>query len=349
MPKVLVIADDLTGALDSAVAFASVGCPVPVARQVDDLDSILRESPEVVAVNTGTRDADVATVRERMSRLLAALDIASVGTVLKKVDSRLKGHVGLETAILARAMGDPSVVAAPAIPAMGRVQRAGRIEGTGVAAPIEVARLFDRPVEVPDIATDADLDRVISGKGHVLWVGARGLAFALARAAMGERAKQAPAAVGPLVMAIGSRDPITLAQVAQMASAVPMCPAPDGRLTMSPQVAPVLGFQLTDGGTGRAEDAAARDFAAGVAAWMRTHRPAALLASGGETANAILAELDIGRLNLLAELAEGIPVCEASAPWGSLRIITKSGGFGGPELLADIAGQHALVDMGKTR
>lgn len=348
MPKVLVIADDLTGALDSAVAFASTGHPVPVARQVDGLASILRESPDVVAVNTGTRGADVAIVRERMARLLAAVDFASVGTVLKKVDSRLKGNVGLETAILASAMGNCRVVAAPAIPAMRRVQRAGRIEGAGVAAPIDVARLFDRPVEVPEIATDADLDQAVAGQRDLLWVGARGLAFALGRASAGSPAPTAPAPVGPLLMAVGSRDPITLAQVAAVAKSVRVHPAIDGSLTASPPMAPVIVFQLSDSGAGRAEEEAARDFATGVANWMRKHRPASLLATGGETADAILAQLRISRLDLIAEVAEGLPVCEASAPWGNLRIMTKSGGFGGPGLLAEIAGRHALADLGNT-
>lgn len=349
MPKVVVIADDLTGALDSAVAFAADGRSVPVARRVEDLAPILREGPEIVAVNTGTRDADAATVRQRMKRLLAELDIVSVEIVFKKVDSRLKGNVGLETAILARAMGDCRIVAAPAIPAMGRVQLAGRIDGVGVAAPIVVARLFEQPVEVPDIATDTELDTVVAGRRGVLWVGARGLAFALARLApFGERRLVAPAPVRPLLMAIGSRDPITVAQVELVARAVPVYPAPDGRLTVSPQIAPVVAFQLTEGGAKRAPEEAVRDFAAGIADWMLEHRPSALLATGGETANAILAQMGIGRLDLLAEVAEGLPVCEGLAPWGTLRIFTKSGGFGGPEILAEIAGQHALADVGKS-
>lgn len=348
MPTLVVIADDLTGALDSAVAFASDGHPVPVARRVDDLAPILRENPDIVAVNTGTRDVDPETVRDRMARLLEILDVAGVTTILKKVDSRLKGNVGLETAILADATGNRRIVVAPAIPAMGRVQRAGRVEGTGVAKPIEIARLFDRPVEVPDIVTDADLDRLVAGRRDVLWVGARGLAFALARASSGEPETKAPAPVGPLVVALGSRDPITLAQVAVVAQSVPVHPAPDGELRASPPMAPVLAIHLTDGGAGRTGEEAAGVFAAGIADWMRKYRPATLLASGGETANAILAQLGIGRLDLCAEMAEGVPVCEASAPWGSLRIMTKSGGFGGPEFLAEIARQHTLADMGTT-
>lgn len=348
MPKLVVVADDLTGALDSAVAFAAEGRPVPVARRVDDLASILRERPEIVAVNTGTRDADAATVHDRMKRVLAALDIASVEMVFKKVDSRLKGNVGLETAIMARAMGGCPVVAAPAIPAMGRVQRSGRIEGVGMAVPIGIARLFDLPVEVPDVATDADLDRVVKGRRGVLWVGARGLAFALARATSPGGARPLPPPpVRPLLVAIGSRDPITLAQVELVARLVPVHPAPDGRLTASPQIAPVVIFQLTEGGGERAPEDAVRDFAAGIADWMREHRPAALLATGGETADAILTRIGIGRLDLLAEVSEGLPVCEGSAPWGRLRILTKSGGFGAPDILAEIAGQHALADIGR--
>ena len=349
MPDVLVIADDLTGALDSGVAFAGAGRRVSVARRVEDLPDVLAGAPDVAVVSTGTREADAATARARMAEVVAALDPASVRLVFKKVDSRLKGPVGAEVGVLAEAMPGRRPVAVPAIPSMVRVQAGGQLTGMGIETPIGIAARFDGPVDVPDAQSDADLDRIVAARSGALWIGARGLAFALARALYGAAGGgRTPPPAHPFLLAVGSRDPITLAQVEHLSHRVPVHAAPDGRIRGVPPRAPILAVHLTHGGTGRAPMAAGSDFAEGIATIMRQHRPAALLASGGETANAILDRLGIGTLDLLSEIAPGLPVCEARAPWGILTVMTKSGGFGGPGLLAEIAGQAAPADMWET-
>ena len=54
--RLVVIADDLTGALDSAVEFAISGFRTVCARTVDDLDAALALGADVVAVSTGSRE-----------------------------------------------------------------------------------------------------------------------------------------------------------------------------------------------------------------------------------------------------------------------------------------------------
>ncbi len=336
LTRLLLIADDLTGALDSAVAFAATGRRVAVARTPDAAPALAAEAPDVLAVNLGSRDGDAARARARMEALCRALDPRRFDVVMKKVDSRLKGHPGAEAAVLAAAMGNPPCVVLPAIPSMGRVQRGGRIEGEGIAAPIPVAPLFETEVDVPEILADADLDRAVSGGARVLWVGARGLAAALAGTLFDGASAPLPVVPPPMLMAIGSRDPITVAQVDALRGAG-VHAAPDGRVGDLDLRRAVEVVRMTDGGEGRDADAAGADFAAGLAARMRGFRPATLLCSGGETADAILARLGIDRLDVLAEIAPGVPVCEIDAPWGKLRLVTKSGGFGARDLLAEIA------------
>lgn len=59
----------------------------------------------------------------------------------------------------------------------------------------------------------------------------------------------------------------------------------------------------------------------------------AVMAIGGDFLSALLGRLSIGGLWPVRELAPGVALCRA----GDLMLITKSGGFGPPELLAGIA------------
>ncbi|WP_198665173.1 four-carbon acid sugar kinase family protein [Tropicimonas sp. IMCC34011] len=336
MSRLLLIADDLTGALDTAVAFAGAGRRVAVARTPATAACLAAGRPDVLAVNLGTRDGSEAEARARMEAVCAAVDPSDFDIVLKKIDSRLKGHPGAETEVLAWAMSGPRCVVLPAIPAMGRVQRGGRIEGHGVERPIEIAPLFSSAVETPDAAGDEEIDRVVAGRSGVLWVGASGLAGGLARTLFPGDPPERPTLHGPLLMAIGSRDPITAAQIAAL-EGIPVHAAPDGQVGDPALGRSVEVVRMTDGGAGRDGAAAGAVFAAGMAALIRQYRPASLLCCGGETANAILAELGIGELDLLAEISPGLPVCEVKLPWGRLALVTKSGGFGAPDVLAALA------------
>ena len=333
MPEILVVADDLTGALDSAVAFAGGG-GVRVARRVEDVTRALIADPRVLAVSTGSREGSAAAAQDRIAALAEMLDLAKIPVVMKKVDSRLKGHVGAETTLLARLSARDRVLAAPAIPDMGRVQRKGQLTGAGIDGAIDIAARL-AGASVPDIATDADLDAAVEGGGaDTLWTGARGLAFALARS-LSIPAAAPPALPGPMLFAVGSRDPITVAQVARLRERTAILDAPDGEVPQAD--AQVRAIVMTEGGGRRPGAEAGAAFADGIARALDRIRPMTLLASGGETADAVLDRLGIGCLDVVAEIAPGLPVCTARTAWGEMRIATKSGGFGPPDLLARIA------------
>lgn len=335
MPRVLIIADDLTGALDSAVAFAAPGCQVVVARGADGIPGALARAPDVLAVATASREIAPDLARARVAEVLAALPLDDFDIVMKKIDSRLKGNTGPETEVLVEVMSSPRVIVSPAIPDMGRVVRHGALTGSGVAEPIDIAARFLRPVEVPEVASDADLDGCVDGAaGRVLWVGARGLALALSRHA-GLRPASPPVLNAPVLIASGSRDPVTLAQLDALRGAVTVEGAPDGAV---PEVAPAdaLALSITDGGAGLDGAEAAARYAEGILRVAKDLRPRSLLICGGETAHAVLDQMLVGSLQVTAELRPGLPLCRIEAPWGPLHLVTKSGGFGVPGLLRDI-------------
>jgi uncharacterized protein YgbK (DUF1537 family) len=168
------IADDVTGACDSAAPFCAAG-PIEVGLWPDIPEAGLS------AVSTETRDFD----RDQAEARTAAVARRYSGRLLyRKLDSLLRGVPVADLRGLLAA-GAREAVVAPALPAEGRTT-VGGIQRWAAGA-VDVRALFsplgDR-VTVRDAATDADLDRIaveILETGAVA-AGSAGLASALARA-----------------------------------------------------------------------------------------------------------------------------------------------------------------------
>lgn len=110
MPRALVVADDLTGATDTAHAFAKRGYRTTVRVDPDsDLDAT------VLAANTDSRyvDPEIAAGRVRQAVETTA------PVVYEKVDSTLRGNVASE--VDAAMEGFDCGLFAPAAPAVGRL------------------------------------------------------------------------------------------------------------------------------------------------------------------------------------------------------------------------------------
>lgn len=355
--KTLLIADDLTGALDSAAAFALRGMTVVCALGPGDVRAALSQNPDLLAVTTNSREISESMASSRVEQVLDAVRADPRwrdAVLIKKIDSRLKGNLMAEVVPMARLRAD--VLVCPAIPRLGRVVKSGALSGAGVTVPVPLsARLCLPGAYLPDAGNDADIDAAVAGADltGTLFVGAAGLAEALARRLVPHAPEiQAPDTQfrrtqfrdsppmclrAPAVFAIGSRDPVTLAQLARFTPVA----APDGHVPAL-RAAALNVVQMTPGagGCGPVDPAAAgAQFAAGIAAWVRDHPPATLLACGGETAAAILRELGIGLLRVEGEALAGVPVSCTLDGIAGLRIVTKSGGFGDADTL------RALGDM----
>lgn len=311
--RLAIIADDLTGALDAAAPFAARGLRVEVALSPDTVAAAVASEAEVVAVNTRSREVAPELARAAAAQALAALPETAL---FKKIDSRMKGNIAAELS----AFGYSRALIAPAIPAFGRMVRGGHVVGFGVDSPIAITL----PGIVPDTVTNADLDAALAAHPDALPVGARGLAEALARRMTGAAPRPAPLAGPNGLFVIGSRDAITLAQVA--ASGLPVTPAPNGIASAAPQGIAIL--QATPG----TAPIPPTEVAANLARSIRTP-DGTLFITGGATAEAILSALGLTTLRLLGEAMPGLPVARA----GDLTVVTKSGGFGDPQTLASLA------------
>ena len=75
---------------------------------------------------------------------------------------------------------------------------------------------------------------------------------------------------------------------------------------------------------------------AGAQALLRRYPVAAMIATGGDMSNSILERLALDQIDLLEEPIPGIVTGLASGGGRRLLLATKSGGFGGPDALADL-------------
>lgn len=338
--RVVIIADDLTGALDSAVAFAALGMRTICARTVSSFRVALGMGAEVVAVSTGSRELEAEEAVARMAAVRSMLDADPAtrqAIVFNKIDSRLKGHVAAGIAALRTPAQD--VVVCPAIPRLGRLVVEGDVTGEGVVHPIPVAGIVGDPsYQILDAQRDSDIDAGLAEAPHgALLVGAAGLAEALARGLRpGRRPAPAPDLHAPALIAIGSRDPVTLAQL----EGLDTVPAPNGVVPV-PTVTqePCTIVQLMPGPTRIASHAVSQAFADGIATWVEATSPATLVVSGGETAAAIMQRLGIGLLDIEGEALPGLPVSRALDGRPGLTIVSKSGGFGAADTLVNLVGK----------
>lgn len=156
--SVLVVADDLTGAADSAVGFAAAGLKTVVLLDPAEAGwSAEQWRWEVIAVDTDTRRTAPAVAEEAMIRVAGMGQRAENTLVYKKIDSTLRGNTGIEIRALLRALGLDLALVAPAFPATGRITRGGVQYEHGVSV-----RSAEHDIELP---TTPDLVSLLSRSG----------------------------------------------------------------------------------------------------------------------------------------------------------------------------------------
>jgi len=152
---IAIIADDLTGANDSGMQFAAHGLLTTVFLGAPAEDLPLAGGAAVIDTETrGLAPERVAPLVEAATRRVRA---AGISHVYKKIDSTMRGHVGLETDTAARALDADYIFLSPAFPAMKRTVEGGLLLVDGV--PVDrtaIARDPGSPV------TSADLVRLVA-------------------------------------------------------------------------------------------------------------------------------------------------------------------------------------------
>ena len=358
------LADDLTGALDTAAAFVGLSGPVPVYWA----EVIPSQLPASAALDSGTRELGRAEAVAAVDRLASTL--AGGGIAYKKVDSLLRGHPAAELAACFRRGAWRCCVLAPAFPYQGRITRGGRqfargpdggwspvggdlaAELAAEGVPVRHARPdadLAPGVNLFDAETDRDLERIVAAgrrvDGAVLWCGSNGLARALA----GEADARASDRLQPPVLGLfGSDQPTTTRQLA--ACGARWMTLPDGSARSAARLSERLdrdGVVLASLGlpAGLARGEAAERIGREMASLTRrVAPPRTLLVAGGETLRSLCLSLGADALEVQGEIVPGLPRSRLrGGRWHGVEVVSKSGGFGEEGLWRDLLDRNGLA------
>ncbi|PDQ19663.1 hypothetical protein CN311_18355 [Mesorhizobium sanjuanii] len=351
---VRIIADDLTGALDSAVCFASPSHGMGVSWHLG------RAFSARLAVDIATREGAETTAVARHLRFAPWLADGQLS--FKKIDSLLRGHVIAEIEACIAEGAYQRVVLAPAFPFHGRVTRLGRqwrLDRPEMVGPDIVAGLGQRfsagrsiPAARPvhfitlyDAETDKDLDEIVATAcaPRTLWVGTGGLAAALARH-LGIPHKPVPALSAPFLGLVGTNHEVTAGQVAFFAARHADAHIVVGRdidkakrdlAKRIMQGAPSVVTVVASGDRHAVADHIGKVFASLLDGLPK---PGTLLVTGGETLRSVCSSLGVVELTVESEIEPGLPISRIKGGvFEGLATISKSGAFGDSALLCRLA------------
>jgi D-threonate/D-erythronate kinase len=366
MPSLRLLADDLTGALDTVAEFVGLCGPVEV-RWANRLPAII---PQSLAIDSGTREctrAEAAEIAHGLAPLLRDGTIA-----YKKVDSLMRGAWPGELAACFGLGAWRHCIMAPAFPYQERRTQGGRqfarsgdgswsATGADIATALRAeglvavkASLTDTladGISVFDAETEEDLDRVVavgrSAPGPVLWCGSSGLARALAR---GHNVRTSRRLKKPVLGVFGSDHPATAAQLSA-------CQVHWAELSRPREEIRAIERRLAETGValvsprlsaGVSRDAAARrigEMLGGVASSLPP--PGTLIVAGGETLKQLCGVLGTQSLLATAQVAPGLPrSLMQGGVWDGVEIVSKSGAFGPSALWRDLLIENSLMSEG---
>ncbi|WP_165605442.1 four-carbon acid sugar kinase family protein [Mycolicibacterium canariasense] len=348
---IAVLADDLSGAAETAAAFLDRGIPVTLCLAAG---AVPATGVTVFDLNTRTMTAQDARRVHRATLTRLAPDVL----VVKKIDSLLRGNVRAEVDVLAER--GPVVVAA-ALPALRRSVIGGVLHVDGVplhrtdawaaesgAPPRSLAELLGPHVTVRDATSDADLDTIVrSVAPGTQLVGTSALAAALARTLP----EQAPALAcrapsAGLLAVIGTAHPHAAEQVRRLVgTGVRHVPLAAGDL-LSGAADPADVCRALEAGPavvtvdGEVRPEHASELSCVIGRLVASALPALgarrpdLILTGGETARAVVDALGLTDLRPIHQVHHGAVVSVAS---DGRSVATRPGSFGDGDSLVAIA------------
>ncbi|AYN96650.1 four-carbon acid sugar kinase family protein [Pseudomonas sp. LTJR-52] len=392
--RLMIIADDLSGAADCAIAFASLG-----------LDTVVTLDPshdtgaaQVIAIDTDTRRLSSS---EAAARTVAAYQKSKAGQRLyKKIDSTLRGNWAAEVAALQALAG--LAIVAPAFPATGRTTHEGQVLVHGQplettetwklehadqcadlnimleTAGLRTAKLTletlrgdafvltehikqiakgDSQALIVDAETSEDLRRLAQVTAKMseglFWVGSGGLAREIAGLpdlfdSPSQDVSFMQRKLAPILVLVGSLSDVSDRQCIMLKerAGIQELTIMPGVLRKGPAYAAWSEWERRIGAClKRGEDLLLRIgrdetfdpaegalLSASLAAMIRPHfdKVGGLIATGGETARAMLGAVGIGSLKLQCEVEAGVAFGRPIASRDGYRpgVITKAGAFG---------------------
>ncbi len=381
---VAVVADDLTGACDAAAQFRRAGARTVVL--LGDPERPIPDGWDVIAVTTESRRALPTIAAGRTRDAVERVRAAGAERLYVKIDSTLRGAPGGIIEAAALAFGVPYVLVAPAFPEQGRAVLGGWVRRDETAIVDGMARLGETAIasigHIPLRAIRSSMTAIAISPGLLvdtvallladaerdddLWTlaeyaattelplvaGSAGLARFIAPFWCWETSnadEEDTAWVereGPVLVVVGTRNPMTVAQLAYLDEAddVAIVPVMQGdveaalpAIRAALDTAPVVVAALTV----PPDTAVTNEALAGLAqivvqaARERGDDLCGLVTTGGATTLAICTAAEVHLLRVVDEVLPGVP-CSVmdDGILAGVPIVTKSGGFGQDDALA---------------
>ena len=140
--RLLILADDLTGALDTGVQFAKNGIKTLVYVSPENIVERAGNDAAVVVINTNTRHVSAEAAGMIVKKTAARFKNFSF--FYKKTDSCLRGNIGAELEALMDTSGYGTLPFVPAYPKLKRITAEGRQYLNGV--PLDKSSMANDPV-----------------------------------------------------------------------------------------------------------------------------------------------------------------------------------------------------------
>lgn len=252
MIKLLVIADDFTGALDTGIQFKARNTLVRVCNaDPQNIFNALSEDIQVFIVVAETRHMNPKEAGEIVEQIVRQAQELDIPYIYKKTDSALRGNIGSELSAMLSASPEDSLHFIPAFPKMGRttvngvhyidrIPVAESVFGSDLFEPVQFSHVKDiiaqqssvethlictveerdiaKGVLIYDAETDEDLFRIahrLKEKNQLrLLAGCAGFAALLPKLLDLEQCCYNPTPMCPHFLTVcGSINPITLEQL----------------------------------------------------------------------------------------------------------------------------------------
>ncbi len=160
MIKLAVIADDLTGANDTALQFAKRNIRSSV--KIDLVNASSCDTEEVVVADSDSRDLDAAAAYAKVREICLHMQRLHPAHVFKKIDSTLRGNIGAEIRAAEDVFAPELVIIAPAYPRIRRTTVGGHHLMDGM--PLDLTEIANAPkTPVKDSYIPAILARQAEG------------------------------------------------------------------------------------------------------------------------------------------------------------------------------------------
>jgi uncharacterized protein YgbK (DUF1537 family) len=369
--KIAVVADDLTGALDTGVQFHQWGYKVQLT------DNPKKSKAQVTIINTDTRNK--SPEKAYQTTYQAAKKIAKFDIIYKKTDSTLRGNPGQELQAILDATGEKKAIITPTYPKTRRKVTNGHLyignqliteteyiheyrvassyipEILKTKTPIhqisDTKKIPETGIALLDSETEQDLLKIVNRYPRIL-AGSAGLADALCQVL------QDPP---PVIIIIGSTRKETRKQVINLYKRMGVQIIPldyINALKKMPQnktilrakkelskgndviIISALSQKIVDDTRKKAKELSLTNQSietniteslAETTKELLNHRLSGIIISGGATALAITKRLNVKNIEIIDEVQSGIPVLKMD----ELSTITKAGGFGTSDALIE--------------